>query len=296
MTATPSWASPVVPGASSDGAGVARFAAEALGVPLMPWQVDALAIALQSSEGRRLYRDVTITVPRQSGKTTLVLALALWTMLGGDDRRCVYAAQSRIAARQKLLSTWWPAVRRSAVGDRFSIFRANGSEALMCDNGSELVLMSSDEHGGHGEVADLVVLDECWSFPDGRVEQAARPMMSTKPHGQLWAVSTAGKADDSWWWTRLAGARTCADLAMPEGQALIEYSAPDDADPFDVDGWSTFMPALGITVEAATLRHDLDAMGPGPFSRAYLNRRPSPEGEGWALIPRDVWEAARDDD
>ena len=207
MKARPSWASPRVAGAGTDGPEVSRFARETLEIPLMPWQTEALTLALQRSpDGRHLFRDATVTVPRQSGKTTLVLVLALWTLLGDEGRRVVYAAQSRIAARQKLLSGWWPAVRACGVGDRFTIFRANGSEALMCDNGSELVLMSSDEHGGHGETADLVILDECWSYPDNRVEMSARPMMSTRPDAQLWAVSTAGKAEDSWWWDRLDAA------------------------------------------------------------------------------------------
>jgi phage terminase large subunit-like protein len=293
MKPKPSWASPRVSGASSDGVAVSRFAGDVFGVALMPWQTEALTIALQTAEGRRLFRDVTVTVPRQQGKTTLLLMLALWTLLGGDGRRVVYAAQSRIAARQKLLSGWWPAVRASGVGDRFSVFRANGSEALQCDNGSELVLMSSDEHGGHGETADLVILDECWSYPDDRVEMSARPMMSTRSDAQLWAVSTAGSAGDSWWWDRLAAARTCAELGMPDGQCLIEYSASPEADPFDEKGWGAFMPALGRTVAVESLRADLAGMGPGPFSRAYMNRRPSIEGEGWAVISRDVWEAAR---
>jgi phage terminase large subunit-like protein len=293
MKAKPSWTSPHVPGATSDGGAVSRFAKDMFGVPLMPWQTEALTIALQSAEQRRLYRDVTVTVPRQSGKTTLVLMLALWTLLGGEGRRVVYAAQSRIAARQKLLTGWWPAVRASGVGDRFSVFRASGNEALNCDNGSSLVLMSSDEHGGHGEVADLVILDECWSYPDSRVEMSARPMMSTRPNAQLWAVSTAGKAEDSWWWDRLDAARTCADLAMPSGQCLIEYSASPEADPFDEKGWPAYMPALGNTVEIEPLRQDLEGMGPSMFSRAYMNRRPNIEGEGWAVISKEVWEAAR---
>lgn len=153
--------------------------------------------------------------------------------------------------------------------------------------------MSSDEHGGHGETADLVILDECWSYPDARVEMSARPMMSTRPNAQLWAVSTAGKSEASWWWERLAAARTCAELAMPSGQCLIEYSADDDADPFDEALWPVFMPALGLTVHLESLRADLSGMKPGPFSRAYMNRRPTAEGEGWAVISRDVWESAK---
>src|SRR5436190_13573348 len=53
-------------------AGVARD----LGLPLLPWQRQVLSAALEQHRGRPAYRDVTISVPRQSGKSSLLLALA----------------------------------------------------------------------------------------------------------------------------------------------------------------------------------------------------------------------------
>ena len=288
-----SWISPRVPGAGTDGPVVAAFTREQLGVKLMPWQRDALGVALQHRRGRRLYRDVTVTVPRQSGKSTLILALAVWTMTTGPDRRVVYGAQSKIAARQKLLRTWWPAVARSPLADQFTIHRANGAEALRCANGSELVLLSAEESTGHGETADLVFLDEAWTAPDERIETAARPMLATIPNGQLWALSTAGSSQSTWWWDRLAAARTCAELGMPDGHALVEWSAADGADPFDPAVWRACMPALGHTITEATVRADLAGMGVQQFSRSYLNRRPTDDDEGWHVVSREDWEAAQ---
>jgi phage terminase large subunit-like protein len=274
---------------------VVRFARDSLQIRLMRWQRDALALALQRRAGRRLFRDCTITVPRQSGKSTMVLVLAVWLMTSKPGSRVVYAAQARVSARQKLLRGWWPVVRDSPLGEQFSIFRANGSEALRCDNGSELVLLSQEERTGHGETADAIFLDECWSYPDERVEQAARPMLATKASGQLFALSTAGNARSTWWWNRLDAARLCAQMGMPDGHCLIEYSAPDDADLFDEQVWAACMPALGETITVDTVRADLAGMGPEQFSRAYLNRRPTVDDTGWRIIPKDVWEAARDD-
>ena len=50
-----------------------------LGTPLMPWQqrVADTALEVDPGTGRLAYREVTLTVPRQSGKTTLILALAV---------------------------------------------------------------------------------------------------------------------------------------------------------------------------------------------------------------------------
>lgn len=248
---------------------------------------------MQRRAGVPAFRDCVITTPRQSGKSTLVLTLALWTMLAAPDRRVVYAAQSRVSARQKLLRTWWPQVARSPLGDRFTVFRANGSEALRCVNGSELVLVSSQEDSGHGESADLVVLDECWSYPDDRLELACRPMLATRPAGQMWLLTTAGTARSAWWWGKLDAARTSAQLGMPTGTCLVEYSAADDDDVLDEAVWRRVMPALGRTISVSTVRSDLAAMGIDQFKRSYLNMKPSVDDEGWQYIPRDVWEAAR---
>jgi hypothetical protein len=51
---------------------------------------------------------VLASVPRQSGKSSLALALIVWWLLSGPDRLVQYAAQNRVAARRKLLHTSWP--------------------------------------------------------------------------------------------------------------------------------------------------------------------------------------------
>jgi hypothetical protein len=53
------------------------------------------------------------------------------------------------------------------------------------------------------------------------------------------------------------------------------------------------MPALGRLVDVATIRADLASMGLREFRRAYLNQRPDVTDEGWSIINRDLWAAAR---
>jgi hypothetical protein len=42
--------------------------AKDLGIPLLPWQRLVLSVALERSGRRPAYRDVLVSVPRQSGK------------------------------------------------------------------------------------------------------------------------------------------------------------------------------------------------------------------------------------
>src|SRR3989304_5952957 len=91
---------------------VAGKISKALGKPFLPWQQQAADVALEVDPrtGRLVYDDVRVTVPRQSGKTTLLLPIILtrWqasTWLGGPQTM-LYFAQNRIKARRKWENTF----------------------------------------------------------------------------------------------------------------------------------------------------------------------------------------------
>src|SRR5215207_2302173 len=74
LACSPRWTTPRTDRPTRGGE-VGRFAA-ALGTPLMPWQqhVADVAMEVDPDTGRLVYRRIVLTVPRQSGKTTLLLA------------------------------------------------------------------------------------------------------------------------------------------------------------------------------------------------------------------------------
>ena len=75
------------PDRPSFGRHVATVAA-ALGTPLLPWQRLVADIAFEVDErGRYAYPLVVVSVPRQSGKTTLVLSNAVHRCLSRPDGR-----------------------------------------------------------------------------------------------------------------------------------------------------------------------------------------------------------------
>jgi phage terminase large subunit-like protein len=143
----------------------AAAVAEALGLEPLPWQRQVLHVSLEHSRGNLVYRDVTISVPRQAGKSTLVLVLILYRLLAAPCH-AVYGAQTRLAARQKLLDDWVPLIRRSPLSKLFGASRATGQEALLAlgGTGSRCRVISSDETAAHGQTASLGVLDESWSL------------------------------------------------------------------------------------------------------------------------------------
>jgi hypothetical protein len=73
---------------------------------VLPWQRLVLSVALERAGRRPAYRDVLVSVPRQSGKSSMALALMVWRLLLAPDQLVLYSAQNRAAARRKLLHTW----------------------------------------------------------------------------------------------------------------------------------------------------------------------------------------------
>jgi phage terminase large subunit-like protein len=267
--------------------------ARELGFSLLPWQRQVLSVALERSGRRPAFRDVLVSVPRQSGKSSLALALIIWRLLAEPDQLVLYSAQNRVAARRKLLHTWHPRIAASPLAGRFKLFRGFGNEALFCDNGSRLELLSATESAGHGESCDLAVIDEAWVHADAAVEQSVRPTMATRPDAQLWTLSTAGTLKSSWWRSKLDAGRTSAELGITSGTACLEWAAPPDSDPSDEAVWWRAMPALGRLIDPATVRRDLAAMGAAQFRRGYLNLWEDEGDVGWAIIDRAAWEASR---
>ena len=267
--------------------------ARQLGFSLLPWQRLVLAVALERAGRRPAYRDVCVSVPRQSGKSSLALSLIIWRLLSRPDQLALYSAQNRVSARRKLLHTWWPLLARSDLAPRFKLFRGFGSECLQVDNGSRLELLSATEASGHGETTDLVVVDESWVHVDATLEQATRPAMATRTDAQMWMLSTAGTSRSTWWHGKLDAARAAAEMGVTDGLACFDWSAADDVNPADEPVWWGCMPALGRLVDVATIRADLASMGLREFRRAYLNQRPDVTDEGWSIINRDLWAAAR---
>lgn len=264
-----------------------------LGFEFMPWQRHVASVALERNEdGRLAYREVAVSVPRQSGKSSALFALIVWRMLSAPGQKCIYGAQTRLSARTRLFDTWWPRLRRSPLGSMFSLSKATGAETLRCSNGSLLTLLSSEESAGHGDTLDLAVLDEAWALT-AAAEQAVRPAMATRRNAQMWLTSTAGTERSVFWNTKCAAGRDFAQAGYTDGAAYFEWSMPPDApDIGDPALWRSFHPALDRTIDEAAIAADFMSMEPEEFMRAYGNVPASDRISGWQVISRDDWTAA----
>lgn len=274
------------------GGRVARLSQSVLGRELMPWQVRAADLLNEHAGGVRTRPFTVVTIQRQAGKTTWLLAEALERCLfGGPFRRVWYTAQNGQYAREK-----WGELAAELTGPGAPLRRhvqvklSNGTERLVFPNGSTLRPFPPTKDALHSMQSDLVIVDEAWKFDAARgaeLIQAIGPTQATRPGAQVVIVSTAGTADSTW-------LRSFVDRGRGGDPAVtyLEWAIPEDVDPMDIDQVAAAHPAVGRTIDRQFLADQAGIMAatPGEFARAYGNRWTSTLEQ---VIPALDWAAIR---
>ncbi len=295
-----------------------------LGRPLMPWQQLVADVAFELDEhGRFVYDEVDITVPRQSGKTALIVAKTVFRLVrlpaSHGPQTSTYTAQTRQSARKKLERDFAEVLRRSRSSfseitnvrarptrpTQWKIALNNGMECIQFGTGSFWQVEATGIDSGHGDTLDDGTIDEAMAHLTDDIEAAMQPAMITRPDAQLWVVSTAGHERSVYLYRKVLAGREACESGEHGRVAYFEWSAPDDADPSDPEVWRSCSPALGLTITEDKLAALWDKAersgqeGIDSFRRAYLNQWPAVpslgESDQW-VIPRDAWQDTLDDD
>lgn len=306
------------------GADLVRVAKE-LGFSPHEWQRYAGNVSLELTErprrGRRAAAgsklklaagNVGAIVGRQSGKTAFAAArIALQCRLpdlpgvarrvGLDvirPQKVAYTAQDRGNARLRWLEHLAMLTSTPALQDRIAdVVLQRGAEVIKFKNGSEYGIVTPSRTGARGASLDLVIVDEALAHPSWLLA-AMRPTMAQRDSAigcigaQFVVVSNAGDERSS----MLADLRELGRRAVIEGdrsRCWLEWSAPDDCDPYDERVWYATLPTLnqddGIGIEY--LRAEAETMNTDDWSREYLcittSRDLSPliDAEVWATLP-----------
>lgn len=284
------------------GGQVAKIA-QAKRAPLMPWQRDAVDVALEVDPDTGLYHYgiVVVTVPRQAGKTKLESDVA--------DHRCLTVPRARVwitMQNGKTVDEWMREEHFASLAAapvfgvpgsascRYSLSKRAGSVGVKWPaRGSTFTTFPPTREALHSKQSDLVLVDEAWAHgteTGADLRQAIRPTMATRPGSQLWIVSTEGDDSSTYLEDYLVKARTT--IGQPGiNVALIDYGIPDDADPEDLDVIADWHPAYGHTLSRAALeaaRVDFGDDSAG-WARAYGNRRTRTRD---SAFPPGLWAAA----
>jgi hypothetical protein len=286
--APPLYATPRNPALVTDGPQVDVIAA-ALGTPLIPWQRHVSAVANERRpDGSYEHQIIVVSVPRQTGKTTLLRANGVHRCLV-NRRDVFYTAQTGKDARAR----WMDLVKvlrvHPALKDRVKIALRGGSEHIEFPGGSVFQVFAPTPESLHGYTPPTVMADEVFSLSGAAGDLlmgAIGPAQITVTDKQIWLVSTAGTAESTF-------LHDWIDLAM-EGSPRVAgfvWGARDDQDPYRLDDIAAFHPGVGFELNgriltAADVLEQSNRNSRAEYERAYANRRTI---TGDHLIPADTW-------
>lgn len=275
LAAPPTVATQPTPGARHDLKQI-EIISRVLGVPLMPWQKYVARVASErhpDNPERYRYRTVILTVPRQSGKTTLMRTILTQRALMNDARKSFYTAQTGkdATARWKDLIQQ---IEASFLGEYTTTKLAQGSQTLIFDNQSSISPFAPTPKSLHGYTPDDVMLDEIFEWDEEQGEAlmgAVKPAQVTRVGRQLWLVSTMGTEDSDFLNGWIEKGKAAAELDDSE-ICYFEWSLAAELDSYDSANWD-FHPALGHTITKEDLQEATANHGVGEWERAYMNRR-----------------------
>lgn len=175
------------------------------GVPLDGWQELVLEAAMgERADGSWAAKRVGLSVPRQNGKSQLMVARALAGALIFGEKKIVISAHQADTAREgfsKLLEILdadeneWIRSRLDPKFGRNGVMNAINREAVRFKNGALIQFKARTLAGGRGFSSDCLLLDEAQRL-GGAAWVSINSTMSARPNPQVWLLGTPPTKDD----------------------------------------------------------------------------------------------------
>lgn len=237
------------------------FARDTLATPFDPWQ-EWLAIHVGEllPDGRPRFRTVLILVARQNGKTTFGEALVLYWLfiermplvLGTSTDRS-YAKRTWSTICDTAVANRWLACDLSPKSLRLTI----GEESLKTNFDAEYIFAANNGRAGRSTTIHRWLADELREHRNRSAWDSASNAMNAVRDAQAVAITNQGDSEA----VVLDSLRAPAIEYIETGQGdprlgLFEWSAPDGADPTDVDALAAANPNFGHRLDPEALLAD----------------------------------------
>ena len=241
------------------------------GLVLDPWQEHVLRGSLgERVDGRWSAFRTCLVVPRQNGKNAVLEARELAGLLLFGEQTIVHTAhefktafKSMVALMNRLRVSPLMEYVKGFDGEASDIrdidgFKTGNNPGITLKNGNQLLYAARSKGSGRGFTGDLVVLDEAYAL---KIEEMAAllPTMAAKSiegNPQVWFTSSAGMNESN----LLASLRQQGMDKSSDRLAYYEWSAPDDAEPDDVEAWYVANPGLGYRISEEFIRDEMETM------------------------------------
>ena len=285
---------------------VADLSAQA-GIILDGWQETILSAAMgERSDATWAAKRVGVSVPRQNGKSQLLVARALAGVLLFGEKKIVISAHQQDTSREtfsKMVEILeadgneWLMERVRPNG----IMNAINREAIKFRNGATVQFKARTGSGGRGFSSDCLLLDEAQ-----RVKRAAwvsiNSTMSAMPNPQVWLLGTPPTPEDyaADMGEVFESIRDAARNVVSTAAAWCEWGADPDADDFDpaseLTRWQA-NPAWNTRINHEIVQGEYESYTPEEFSQDRLGIWLSDLGAGGSrVVTAQQWEDAAVDE
>jgi hypothetical protein len=245
--------------ATSYGFDVIDFARE-IGRPLLPWQEIAVIRGGELlPDGRPRFRIVLLVVARQNGKTELPVILSIYwqfrqkiDVVVGTSTQLSYAKESWAKAVNLVMKTPSLASLRAPLLRQWTR-RTNGEVESWTTDGCRYLVKASNEEGGRSLAIRRGIADELRQHKSYAAWDAFEPAHSPMD-AQMWALSNAGDNRSVVLNDHQDQAREFIETGVGDQRlGLLEWSAPEGADPEDVDALLQANPRVGYGLDLEVL-------------------------------------------
>lgn len=229
---------------------------------LMPWQENLLYDILAVDEqGLWIHQKYGLSVPRQNGKTEIIIAVCMWALKAG--LRVLYTAHKESTAYAIFM-------RMSVDFDHVKIkksseVKASGKEHIYLPNGGRIEFRTRSTTGGLGEGYDLVIIDEAQQYTESE-ESALQYTLAASRNPQTIMIGTPPTTESKgtvflhYRETVLAGEGYLSGWA--------EWSVNKMSDLTNEDLWYETNPSLGLVLPVRNVRGEI---GNGQQKQVDLN-------------------------
>jgi len=286
------------------GAEFCGWAESRSGRSLRWWQrLVATRLLEVNADQRLVWETLVLSMARQLGKSWLLRELLLWRMHQGErfgePQDVLHTGKDLTICKEvQRPGRIWAKAR----ADRYHVREVNGQEEIeLLADGSRWLLRAKEAVYGYS--VSVGAVDEAWKVKASSVDEGLTPTMAEREQAQLLLLSTAHRLSTS----LMLGRRALAldGLDSPDGDLLIEWSAPLDAQLDDVRAWRLASPHWTPARERL-IRKRLDAAQAGElddpdepdpvesFRAQWLNQWPrrknEPAGATEDLFPAGLWD------
>lgn len=280
----------VAPEGREDLADMAIELAGMYGLVLDPWQQYVLRRGMRVEDDSDMWAAsrVGLSVPRQNGKSALLVARELAALLlVPEEQLIIHSAHLVGTALEGFRNIKGLFENFDDLGKRVKRIReANGEQGIEMMDGARLLFRARARGNVRGMSPQLLILDEAQILPD-EAWSSMLPSVSAQVNSQIWLTGTPpGPTDPGEVFSRMRKSAVSGD---DKRVAWLEWSVDGDIAVEDRRLWAKANPAMGIRIHADTVEDELHSMDEATFARERLGMFSS--DKQLAVIPGDVWAA-----